>query len=120
MTEQNTPQRDIGAFKALLEIDEKERNAKDQEGYLRAYVFSAILPPIGVYYLFKYIFFGSGRSDDVKAGIISFLVTLLSLLLSFWLFSSLFTTTIPTQQGNDFLKDLITPAHQKELNELLR
>ena len=85
--EQPTTGLDKEAFKALLELDEKERNIRNREGYYKAYVLSLLIPPIGIYYFFKYLLFGNGNSEDIKAGVLSLVITIVSLLLSIWLFS---------------------------------
>lgn len=108
------------AFQGLLTLDEQERSFKSREGYWRAYILSILLPPIGVYYLIKYVFFAKGTNNDLKAGFTSFILTVISLLLSIWLFNLFIkqaTSSVPSQ-GIDTLKELITPANQKILRDL--
>lgn len=110
------------AFQALLTLDEKERTSKLRQGYLFAYIWSILLPPIGIYYCIKYVFFANGTNDDIKAGVISLVLTIISLLLNIWLFGLFFkqaTNLIPSQ-GSGMLKDLITPANQQILKDLYK
>ncbi len=119
-TIQTEPIKNKEVFQALLTLDEKEQTIRSRQSYLRAYVWSVLLPPIGIYYLIKYVFFANGTNDDLKAGLTSLILTIISLLLSIWLFSLLFkqaTSSIPSQ-GNDTLKELITPANLQKLKEL--
>jgi len=108
------------AFQALLTLDEKERTVKSRQGYVRAYIWSVLLPPIGIYYLIKYVFFANGTTEDIKAGLTSLILTVISLLLSIWLFGLFFkqATYLMPSQGSDTLKELITPANQKILKDL--
>lgn len=123
MIEQTIPTETIQnkeAFQAFLTIDEKERSIKSKQEYLRAYIWSVLLPPVGIYYFIKYVFFANGTNDDFQAGFTSLSLTIISLLLSIWLFSLLLkqtTSSIPSQ-GNDTLKELITPANLQKLKDL--
>ena len=108
------------AFGALIEIDEKERNFQARQGYWMAYIWSVLLPPLGIYFFIKYLFFANGTRDDFKAGIVSLVLTVISLLLSIWLFGLFFkqaTSAIPSPDSN-ILKELITPGNQKALKDL--
>lgn len=87
------PQKNLEAFQALLEIDEKERDIKRKEGYMKAYVQSALLPPIGLYYFFKYLFFANGTKEDIHAGMISLALTVILGLISIWATVSMFKQT---------------------------
>ncbi len=119
-TIQTEPIKNKEAFQALLILDEKEQTIRSRQSYLSAYIWSVLLPPIGIYYFIKYVFFADGTNDDFKAGFISLILTIISLLLSIWLFSLFFkqaTYLIPSQ-GSDILKELITPANKKILNDL--
>ena len=123
MNEQNiqtNPKPNLDAFQGLLELDQKERTFKARQSYFRAYIFSFLIPPVGVYYFIKYAFFSDGTADDLKAGIISLALTMFSLLLSIWLIGDLFkqsTSAIPSQ-NIDVLKELITPENQKKFKDL--
>jgi len=85
-----TPSKNIEAFQALLEIDAKERKMKEQSGRTKSYVLSVLIPPIGVYYCVKYVFFSRGTEEDIRAGFISLALTVVSGLVSIWLMSSMF------------------------------
>lgn len=87
------PQKNLEAFQALLEIDQKEKDIKKREGYMKAYVLSILLPPIGLYYFFKYLFFANGTKEDIRAGIISLILTVILGLLSFWAIVGMFKQT---------------------------
>ena len=114
------PIKDKEAIQALLTLDEKERTIKSRQSYIHAYIWSILLPPIGIYYFIKYVFFANGTNDDFKAGVRSLVLTIISLLLSIWLFNLFFkqTTSLMPSQGNDTLRELITPANIKILKDL--
>ena len=108
------------AFQALLELEEKERTIKTRNSYIKAYFWSVALPPIGVYYLVKYLFFSNGTNEDIKAGFISLGLTIVSLLVSMWIFGIFLnqaSSMLPPQTG-DVLKELITPENQQKLRSL--
>lgn len=112
----------LEAFQALAELDKKERTIKAKQGYFRAYILSVLLPPIGIYYFIKNLFFTDGRDEDIKAGVISLIITIISLLLSLWFFGVIFkqmTSVLPSQNSN-ILKEMITPENQKKLKDLLQ
>ena len=111
----------LEAFQALVELDKKERSLKFQQNYFSAYVLSAILAPIGIYYFIKFCFFSDGTREDIKAGIISLAITIIFFLFAVWFISYLFKGTInslPVQ--NDTFKELITPEKQKKLKDLFQ
>jgi hypothetical protein len=117
MTGQN-----LEAFQALAELDKKERSVKEKQSYYRAYVLSVLIPPIGIYYFIKYVFLANGTDEDIKAGITSLVITIISLILTIWLFGVFFkqtTSTLP-KQYNDVLKEFITPENQKKFKELMQ
>lgn len=120
---QPEPKKNIEAFQALLEIDEKERSYKARQGYYRAYAMSILFPPLGIYYLIKYVFFANGTNDDFKAGIISLVLTIVSLLATAWIFGLFFkqaTSSLNPSQSNDILKQFITPENQKTFKNLMQ
>lgn len=109
------------AFKALLELDERERTIEAREGYYKAYILSVVLAPLGIYYFIKYLFFSNGTNDDIKAGLISLLLTVLTCAIidwSFSLFINSFSKNNP--RSNELLQELITPANQKSLKDLVQ
>ncbi|MFH0773244.1 MAG: hypothetical protein V1922_02945 [bacterium] len=122
MMETPTSPKNLEAFQALLEIDEKERSIKAREGYTRAYMWSVFLPPLGVYYLVKYLVFSNRTPSDIKAGWVSFALTIASLLVSTLLLAGVLNsaTSINPQQSGDMLKELTTPENQKSIKELFR
>ncbi len=112
--------KNLEAFEGLVQLDREEHNLKAKQGYYRAYVMSIILPPIGLYYFVKYLFFGNG-GDDVKAGIYSLVLTILSLVISLWIFDLFFKQTMSSVSPNSsFYKDILTPANQKSFKDLLQ
>lgn len=125
MTDQNRqikPKLNLEAFQALAELDKRERIAQAKQGYYKAYFLSLLLPPLGIYYCIKYVFFADGTDEDIKAGIISLVITTISLLLSIWLFGVIFkqTTSVIPSQNSNILKELITPENQKKYKELFQ
>ena len=64
MTEQQSiptePKKNIEAYQALLELDEKERGLKSKQGYSKAYMLSLLFPPLGVYYFLNIYFLWAG------------------------------------------------------------
>lgn len=116
------PEKSLKAYQALLELDNKMRNIKSSQGYLSAYILSVILPPIGIYYFFKYFFFASGAESARKAGFICLFLTVAAIIVGIWTSMFLFSQvgSITGSQGSDVLKDLITPENQKEIKNLFR
>lgn len=109
-------------IKATAELDSKEKAMKSSQGYGKAYFWSVLLPPIGIYYFVKYLFFDGGDREHIKAGIISLILTLASLLVSVLLLAGMFNqaTSILPGQGNDMLKELITPGNQNKILDLYK
>ena len=126
MTEQQSiptePKKNIEAYQALLELDEKERGLKSKQGYSKAYMLSLLFPPIGIYYFFKYLFFVGGSEEDIKAGFISLALTTFAIIVSIWLSVSLFKQVSPLSpsQSSDLLKEFITPENQKQMKSLFQ
>lgn len=112
-------QKDISAYEALLTIDNQEHNYKAREGYTKAYTLSILLPPAGIYYFFKYLFFGDRSQKDIRAGFISLILTTISFVVSLWFFQVLFDQAIPPEK-RAVVNELLTPANQKELIDMLR
>lgn len=115
-------QKNLDAFKALLEIDEKERSFKTRQGYQSAYLMSVLLPPIGIYYCVKYLLFSDGSSDSRRAGIVSLILTLVSMAFGFILFKMLFGSMniVSAPDNTDKLKEMLAPESQKAIRDLLR
>ena len=113
--------KDPSAYKALLDIQQQEALLKAKSGYLKAYIFSFFIPPLGVYYFIKYFFVADNSYENRKAGIISLVLTITSLIVNFWLFNLFFTSFAPEGSNNEeFINELITPANQKELQQLFQ
>jgi hypothetical protein len=109
-------------FKAMSELDIKEKKLRLTQEFIKAYFISVIIPPIGMYYFVKFVFFTESSDNYIKAGIISLVLTLLSLFLSLWLMVILFKQSTSTISPNDnqMLKDLMVPDNQKELFQLFK
>ncbi|MBI2029358.1 hypothetical protein HYT02_03005 [Candidatus Gottesmanbacteria bacterium] len=107
------------AYQALLTINEQEASLKARSGYLKAYILSFFVPPIGVYYFIKYFFIADSSYGNRKAAFLSLVITATSLLLNIWLFNLFFSQFAAKDSVNEqFIQDLITPANQKELQQL--
>ncbi len=112
--------KNLDVYKAILEINEQEQKQEKKENYWKAYVLSISLPPIGIYYFIKYFFFIDDKNTR-KAGIISLILTVVSLFLSVWLMKAFFVQSLPNSSENlNFIKELINPENQKTLQELLQ
>ena len=114
--------KNLEAYQALLELSTKTQNIKPGQGYLSAYILGVLLPPIGIYYFFKYLFFAKDTRGDAKAGFICLFLTMAGIAVGIWTTMLLFSQvgSITGFQGSDVLKELITPANQKELKDLFR
>jgi hypothetical protein len=112
----------VEMFQAMAELEAKEKKLKLSQGYAKAYLFSVLIPPIGIYYFVKYVFFGGGERENTKAGIISLVLTLASFFLSFWLMTALFkqSTSGTSQENYQILKDLTVPNNQKKLLDIYK
>jgi len=117
----NQQTKNVEAYKALLTIDQQKEALRTKESYWKAYILSIIIPPIGLYYFIKYFFFGKGDSGKRRAAVISLILTAISLVLNIWLLQLFFNQSIPDKnQDMNFLKELITPENQKNLQQLLQ
>jgi len=107
---------------AMADLSIKEKEIKKSSGYGKAYFWSLVLPPLGVYYFIKYVFFNGGEKEGVRAGVISLVLTLASILLSFILFAVILNQVASVIPGGDvqMLKELTSPEKQKELLQLYR
>ena len=107
---------------AMAQLDSKEKEVKLSQGYGKAYLWSILIPPIGIYYFVKYVFFTGGEEKNIKAGIISLVLTLVSFFLSFWLMAGFFKQSTPGIPPKDIeiLKDLTVPDNQKKLLQLFK
>lgn len=115
------PQKNLEAFQALLEIDEKERNFKMRQKRQTAYLLSVLLPPIGLYYFFKFMFFSNMSPDDVKAAWISLGLTIGSLCISVWSLGLLFGQgSIQNAVKSDTLKQFVTPENMQQFKDLMQ
>jgi len=115
-------QKKVALIDALAQLDAKQKQLETSRGYGKAYFWSITLPPMGVFYFFKYLFFMGGDKEHVKAGIISLLLTIGSLLVSAILMAVLFKQGTSSLSSPDLqiLKDLATPESQKNLLQLYK
>lgn len=117
--EQTAYKNKLEFVQTMAELEAKEKEIKSSQGYGKAYLWSVLIPPIGIYYFVKYVFFADGEEGNIKAGIISLILTMISLLLSIWLTFILFKQTT-SGQNLQILKDLTVPDNQKKLIQLFR
>ena len=122
MIEQETREayaKKLELVQAMAQLDSKEKEIKSSKGYSKAYFWSVVIPPIGIYYFVKYLFFTGGEKEDIKAGVISLALTLTSLFLSFLLIAVLFKQPASSQNLKMF-KDLAVPNNQREILQLYK
>lgn len=113
--------KNVEAYKAILAMSEQKEILKAKESFWKAYLWSVLIPPLGVYYFIKYFFFGDVTSERRKAGVVSLVLTIISLLLNIWLIQLFFNQTIGGGGQNfDTIKEVITPGNQKDLQKLLQ
>lgn len=107
-----------------LQAEMLNQNLKAKKNYIKAYTLSLLLPPVGIYYFIKFLFFADGKPEDMRGGILSLVITLASLLINIWLLSASFGMVSKiggtNVGGGEFLQELITPANQKDLKNLLQ
>lgn len=103
----------------ILPLQQNEQEMPIKRSYMRAYMLSIFLPPIGLYYFLKYVFFSPKDLGSTKAGIVSLVLTVLSLVGNIWGLQVLFTQfTSQNSQSVNFLEDLITPENMKTFRDL--
>ncbi|HVN67999.1 MAG TPA: hypothetical protein VMT55_06465, partial [Candidatus Sulfotelmatobacter sp.] len=91
----------VEMFRAMADMTVKENELKAEGSYFGAYFWSFALPPLGIFFFIKYVFFGDGSRSRIKAGIISLGLTILSLLLSYWLVAAFFKQTASAIPSGD-------------------
>lgn len=107
---------------AMTNLSSKEKEITSSQNFGKAYVLSILFPPVGIYYFVKYLFFAGGDNEHVKAGVISLILTLVSLFVSLWSLYALFsqaTSSLPIQDMQSF-KDLVSPESQKQILNLYK
>ena len=52
-------------FQAMAQLYSKEKEIKSSQGYGKAYLWSVLIPPIGIYYFVKYVFFALFTSPEL-------------------------------------------------------
>lgn len=65
-----TEPKDVDVYKkkvmlveALAQLEKKEKLIQSSNEYKKAYFWSIVVPPIGIYYFFKYLFFAGERKS---------------------------------------------------------
>ena len=113
-------QHNLALFQATSRLDSKEKQLQYSQNYRKAYILSLLIPPLGIYYFIKYLFFTDGDEGSIRAGIIALILTLASFFLSIILTMILFRQTTSGIPSHDIqmLKDLTIPENQKKLLEL--
>jgi hypothetical protein len=109
-------------IQAMADLDTKEKEIKSSQGYGKAYLWSVLLPPIGIYYFIKYTVFANEEKKNINAGLLALVLTLLSLLISIWLTAEIFkqSASVIPSQNFQMLKDLANPDNQKNLLQLYK
>jgi hypothetical protein len=122
MNEQEQYDKKFELMKSIGELNMKEEEIKSNQGYRKAYIWSILMPPVGIYYCIKYIFFSRGGSKNMQAGIISLVLTLLSLFISSWAIIGLFKQSTSSLSPNDLqmINNLAAPDTRKELLQLYK
>jgi hypothetical protein len=122
MNEQEQYNKKFELMKAIGELNMKEEEMKSNEEYKKTYLWSIFMPPIGIYYCIKYIFFTRGGSKNIQAGIVSLVLTLLSLIISSWAVIGLFKQSTSSLSPNDLqmINNLAAPDTRKELLQLYK
>jgi len=118
----DTYENKLALTQAMVQLDSKEKEIKTSQGYDKAYFLSIIIPPIGIYYFVKYVFFTNGEDTSTKAGIISLILTLISFFFSLWMMTELLkqlTSSLPSQNLQQ-LNELTIPDNQKKLLEIFK
>ena len=112
----------VELVEALVQLNSKEKEIKSSKGYGETYFWSFFLPPLGLYNFVKYLFFTEGEKEKVRAGIISLILALASLFISFWIVAEVFKQTTISISSHNFqmLKDLVVPDNQKKILKLYR
>ena len=112
----------VAYAEAMADLVAKEKEINRKKGYGKAYFWSFFLPPIGLYYFIKYLFFSEGEGESIRAGVISLVLTLVSILISVLFFATILNQASSVVPGADLqmLKDLTTPEKQKEILQLYK
>lgn len=114
-------QKNLDPYKAILEIEDQNWNLKAKKNNQKAYIWSVLLPPIGLYYFVKYLFFPDGESSSIRTGVICLVLTLISLFGNIWFIQLFLNQSAGGDVKNlDTIKELITPENQKSLQQLLQ
>lgn len=112
--------KNVEAYKAILDSEQQNQKLKAKESFWKAYLWSVLLPPIGVYYFIKYFFFGDGGYEIRKAAVLSLFLTIISLLANIWLIQLFLNQPIGGSGNFDTINELIKPENQENLRQLLQ
>ena len=111
----------VEMFTAMAELRAKEKAIHVSQGYGKAYLWSVLFPPIGIYYFIKYIFLGDGTQEAFKAGVVALVLTLISLFVSLWMLGGMFSQAAGgSSQATQMINNLAVPANQKELIQIMK
>ena len=112
----------VALFQAMAQLDSKKEEIKSSQKYVKAYIISFLLPPLGIYYFVKYTLLAGGEGKNIRPGIISLMLTAVSFFLSFWLMANFIkqSTSSVNLNSHQILEDLMIPENQKELLQLFK
>lgn len=115
------PVKNVENGEPILDFQKQEQNIKAKESYLKSYIWSVLLPPIGIYYFIKYYFFSDKSPGIRKAAVINLVLTILSLIGNIWGIYYFLNQPIPGGSQNlNSIKELVYPENQKSLEQLLQ
>lgn len=119
---QDAYQKKLEFVQALSQLESKEKEIRSSQKYRGAYFWSLIAPPIGVYYFVRYLFFEGEKEGSIQAGVLSLILTIISLSISVLFLSSILKQTTSSTSPADLqmLKDLANPKNQKTILQLYK
>ena len=106
-------------FEAMAVMTAEEKKLQSTN-FLATYIWSLLLPPIGLYFFVKYVFFGDGEPNRRRAGVIALVITIISAVLSLWVTSLLFSSVTATSGDSGSVPRLLQPENQKSLIDLYK
>ena len=122
INQENSYRKKVAYLQAVADLDAKTSSAKSTGKFLKAYLLSVFVPPIGIYYFVKYTVVGNGADYESKAGVIALLLTICSLVTTIWMTVALFsnTSTMLSPDSNLLLENLSAEENQKTMLDLLK
>ena len=73
----------VNLYQAMADLEAPQEIVKKTTSFNKAFLLSFLLPPIGVYYFIKYIFFSSSEEYNLRVGLISLGLTIISFIYAF-------------------------------------